>query len=195
MVLVLVLVFFINGINCFHNTAIFRTRSQSSAIQMAEMNADGGLSALKDTIQVFEADSSREQEDKTMVNKMQRDLWDELRHGEDVVLQSALKEWDDVRDFMRRGIIDEFTMDAIFKEIGVTDATQGLSFAQTFEAIDLINHVGMALDEDLTRMEEEEAMQNGVINIETENNQLDLSDQFRSILNSMGIQERRVQKE
>lgn len=87
--------------------------------------------------------------------KMRAMLWDELREGKDLVTQEALKQWDDISDFYERGIMDDFTVDAILREVGISNKNQGLTQSQLFEAIDLTNHVGMALAAELDEAEED----------------------------------------
>ena len=65
--------------------------------------------------------------------------------------------------------MDDFTLDTIFRECGIeVEKDQGLTESQLFEVIELINHVGMALSQDLDATDEESGLDSDADIIETE---------------------------
>ena len=78
---------------------------------------------------------------------MQETLWNELRGDNEYVTKDTLKYWDEIQDFKDRGLMDDYILDVIFKEVGLQLNENELSFAQCIEAIDLINSVALALDQ------------------------------------------------
>lgn len=69
----------------------------------------------------------------------------ELALNSNSVSIQAFLEWDDIKDVMSRGFIDEETIGIIMKELGIKSGF--LEFSQFKEMVEMINHVNAALEQ------------------------------------------------
>jgi len=65
-------------------------------------------------------------------------------HSSSLSVQAFL-EWDDIKEVMSRGFIDQETIGIIMKELGIKSGF--LDFAQFKEMVEMINHVNAALEQ------------------------------------------------
>lgn len=152
--------FIIRNLNKNNNNRYFLSKSSSDDTEIPiNMETDEGILDLADFGIDF-PELSTDVSDTNVVDSttlsMQEALWDELRGENEYVTKDVLKNWDEIQDFKDRGIMDDYTLDIIMKEVGLQSNENELSFAQCIEAIDLINSVALALDQADFNSEEED---------------------------------------
>lgn len=78
-------------------------------------------------------------------NDLALETFKELALHSNSVSVQAFMEWEDIKDVMSRGFIDQETLGIIMKELGIKSGF--MDFAQFKELVEMVNHVNAALEQ------------------------------------------------
>lgn len=121
----------------------FRSSLHRLNLNVQKMNSPT-LLLCKKGIDIYENEEILVDLDDT-ANDLALETFKELSLQSDSVSVQAFIEWEDIQEVMARGFIDKETLGIILKELGIKSGF--MDFAQFKEAVDMVNHVNAALEQ------------------------------------------------